>query len=379
VRGWIKSPGWDLVWVLNALWLTPLVLWLAHGHADARTSPVDALYFALTVPLWAGHRISSTWLAYATPGYRPLLRRQWIRFIAAPLAIVVGCFAVVLAPERLLPMPLGERLVWLALVDYAFVSQHFAAQHFGLLSLYRARAGGASDRVTRRVDWWFSLVVGGGLVVLADALAGAIPSQERWLDPVLSHALTRTLHMGGIVLVSGLTVSMLAVERRSPQRVAYVLGVSGMALLAFLTRDPFVFVVPWSVQHWSAAMGVSSLAASGGSDRRAWGVLLALAVISVLLLPALEVEAVTDEFVYADRIFGAFAWWLRNASFAPALLAFGFATGFVHYLLDRAAFRFSSPEVRRAARGLLGDRAGLGVPDVARVLGNGAVARELAR
>jgi hypothetical protein len=37
----------------------------------------------------------------------------------------------------------------------------------------------------------------------------------------------------------------------------------------------------------------------------------------------------------------------------PALLALGFATGFIHCLLDRAAFRFSSPEVRQAARGLL--------------------------
>jgi hypothetical protein len=37
----------------------------------------------------------------------------------------------------------------------------------------------------------------------------------------------------------------------------------------------------------------------------------------------------------------------------PALLALGFAAGFIHYLLDRAAFRFSSPDVRQAARGLL--------------------------
>jgi hypothetical protein len=81
--------------------------------------------------------------------------------------------------------------------------------------------------------------------------------------------------------------------------------------------------------------------------------LLVLAVVSTLLLPVLEVEAVTDEYVYADRIFGAAAWWLRSSPFVPALLALGFATGFIHYLLDRAAFRFSSPDVRRAARGLL--------------------------
>jgi hypothetical protein len=70
----------------------------------------------------------------------------------------------------------------------------------------------------------------------------------------------------------------------------------------------------------------------------------------------LEVQAVSTEYVYADRIFGNAAWWLRSSSFVPALLALGFASGFIHYLLDRAAFRFSSPDVRRAARGLLQSR-----------------------
>ena len=117
-------------------------------------------------------------------------------------------------------------------------------------------------------------------------------------------------------------------------------------------------------------MGLASLAASGGAqapsahwqrllapvNRRGWAVLLVLAVLSTLLLPVMEVEAVTDEYVYADRIFGDAAWWLRSSPFVPALLALGFATGFIHYLLDRAAFRFSSPDVRQAARGLLQPR-----------------------
>jgi hypothetical protein len=372
---WIKSPAWDLVWILNALWLAPLVLLLAWGHDDVRASPVDGLFFALTVPLWFGHRVSSAWLAYATPAYRPLLATQPLRFIVAPLAIAVACFALLLAPENVLPMPLTERVVCLAVLDYLLVSHHFAAQHFGLLSLYRARAGRPSDAIARRLDRWFALVVGGGFVVVAEALAGSIAFQERWIDPLLgaagSGAFARTLRDGGIVFVVILTVLMLHVELRSQRpslpRVAYVLGVSAMVLFAFLARDPFLFIVLWSVQHWSAAMGLASLAASGGAqvpgahwqrllapiNRRGWAVLLVLAVVSALLLPVMEVEAVSDEYAYADRIFGAAAQWLRSSPFVPALLALGFATGFIHYLLDRAAFRFSSPEVRQAARGLL--------------------------
>jgi hypothetical protein len=372
---WIKSPAWDLVWVLNALWLAPLVLLLARGHADVRASPVDALFFALTVPLWFGHRVSSAWLAYATPSYRPLLAAQRLRFVVAPLAIAAACFALLLAPESALPLPLAERVVWLGVVNYLLVSHHFAAQHFGLLSLYRARAGRASDARARRLDRCFALVVGGGFVVLAEALAGSIAFQDRWIDPLLgaggAQAFARTLREGGMVLVVVLTALVLRAElgsqRPSLPRAAYVLGVSAMVLVALLARDPFLFIVVWSAQHWSAAMGLASLAASGGAEaprtlrhrvlapinRRGWAVLLVLAAVSALLLPVMEVEAVTDEYAYADRLFGAAALWLRTSPLVPALLALGFATGFVHYLLDRAAFRFSSPEVRQAARGLL--------------------------
>jgi hypothetical protein len=291
------------------------------------------------------------------------------------LAIFAACFAVLLAPESVLPMPLIERVVWIAVLDYLFVSHHFAAQHFGLLSLYRARAGRASDASTRRLDRWFALVVGGGFVVLAEALGGSIAFQERWIDPLLgasgADAFARALRDGGIALVVILTAMMLRVELRSPRpslpRVAYVLGVSGMVLFAFLARDPFLFIVVWSIQHWSAAMGLTSLVTSRGQpppavgwqrllapiNRRGWAVLFALAVVSALLLPLLEVQAVSDEYAYADRIFGDAALWLRSSPFVPALLALGFASGFVHYVLDRAAFRFSSPEVRQAARGLL--------------------------
>jgi hypothetical protein len=83
-------------------------------------------------------------------------------------------------------------------------------------------------------------------------------------------------------------------------------------------------------------------------------VVLLLVALSVLLLPFLEVEAVdARETRYAPRIFGAFAEALRSSAWLPALLALGFTTGFWHYWLDRAVYRFSDARVRDAARGLL--------------------------
>jgi hypothetical protein len=168
-----------------------------------------------------------------------------------------------------------------------------------------------------------------------------------------------------------MTGLVLWMEWRSPApslpRCAYAAGVAAMVLFGFLAADPFLFIVVWSVQHWTAAMGLTSLVASGapqaaGSralrllspvNRRGWAVLLMLAVFSALLMPVMEVEAADDAATYADRLFGDLALWLRASPWVPALLALGFATGFIHYLLDRSVFRFSSPEVRQAAQGLL--------------------------
>jgi hypothetical protein len=43
------------------------------------------------------------------------------------------------------------------------------------------------------------------------------------------------------------------------------------------------------------------------------------------------------------------------SSWVPVLVALGFATGFIHYLLDRSVYRMSDPKVRMAASGLVGN------------------------
>ena len=83
----------------SALWLAPLVLWLAWHSANPQTGPLDFLYFGLTALFWIGHRLSSTYLAYCTEAYRPLLRAQPIRFVVLPLLVTGVCFAVFLPAD----------------------------------------------------------------------------------------------------------------------------------------------------------------------------------------------------------------------------------------------------------------------------------------
>ncbi len=373
---WLRGPAWDGFWMHSALWLAPLVLWLAHGYDDPESSPLDLLYFGLTALFWLGHRFCSTYLAYCTEAYRPLLRSQPVRFIVLPLLVTAACFAVFLPGDLALPWTRAERLVGMAMVDYAWVTYHFAAQHFGVLSLYRARAGRSASRPTRRLDRFFALSVGGLLVFLADILAGSVAYHEHWIDrwffPIWIVSAQDAIRLGATAVLLLVTAVMLGAEfrsaRRSLPRILYIVGISVMVGIALQPRSLFLFLVVWTSQHWISATGLASQlpiaepspergAVRGALHRlniRPWAVALFLMVLSVLLLPFFEVEANRQDGVYyGDRIFGALATALRTSSWVPALVAFGFATGFIHYLLDRNIYRMSDPEVRAAARGLL--------------------------
>jgi hypothetical protein len=366
---------WDGFWVLSALWLVPIVFWLSRGYADPQDSPLDWLYFALSALFWIGHRVSSTYLAYCTEAYRPLLRTQPIRFVVVPVLLTVGCLAVFLPSDAALPWSREARLVALAMIDYVFVTHHFAAQHFGALSLYRSRIGRAACVRTRTMDRLFALGVGGVLVFLADILAGAAAYQNLWESSVFPDwvvAAQDEIRAGAMIVLAAATVAMLFVELRAGRwslpRLLYVLGLAAMVALALRPRSLFLFLVLWTSQHWILATGLASQTPAAepaprrGAIRqllhavnaRPWAVLFLFAIVSVVLLPFFEVEANRqDGTYYGDRIFGAFATGLRTSSWVPALLALGFSTGFIHYVLDRSVYRMSDPEVRVAARGLL--------------------------
>jgi hypothetical protein len=363
--------------MLNALWLAPIALWLAHGYADPESSRLDLLYFGMTALFWIGHRLCSTWLAYCTEAYRPLLCSQPVRFVVLPLLVMAGCFCVFLPSDTAFVWTREQRVVGLAILDYALVTYHFAAQHFGALSLYRTRIGRGRCVLTRRMDRLFALGVGGVLVFLADIFAGAVAHQDLWVNRLLAPTWLASeqeaIRQGATLVLLAATAAMLFAEVRAPQRslprVLYVLGIAAMVAIALRPRSVFLFLVIWNSQHWILATGLGSLTPSGEPaprrgvmrrirhvlNTRPWAVGLLLIVASVLLLPIFEVEANRggEGIYYGDRIFGAVAAGLRKSSWVPALVALGFSTGFVHYLLDRGVYRFSDPQVRSAARGLL--------------------------
>ena len=361
--------------MLSALWLAPIILLLVHGYSDPESSPLDLLYFGLTALFWIGHRLSSTYLAYCTEAYRPLLSEQPIRFIVLPLLITAGCFALFLPPDSALSWTREERLIGLAIIDYACVTYHFAAQHFGALSLYRSRADRSLCIQTRRWDRFFALTAGGVLVFVADILAGTVAYQDQWVDrwfPAWIVSAENGIRGGATLALFAITATMLVVELRTPRwslpRILYIVGLAVMVGLALRPRSLFLFLVIWTSQHWILATGLASQTPSAesapttgiirrylhGVNVRPWAVVLFLMLLSLLFLPIFEVEANSGTGTYyGDRIFGSLAVQLRTSTWLPVLLALGFATGFIHYLLDRSVYRMSDPKVRAAASGLI--------------------------
>src|SRR6476619_8466417 len=308
---WVRGPLWDGFWILSALWLAPIVLLLAHGYSNPESSPLDLLYFGLTALFWIGHRLSSTYLAYCTEAYRPLLRQQPIRFVVMPIVITAACFALFLPADSALPWTREERLIGLAIIDYACVTYHFAAQHFGALSLYRSRANRSSCIQTRRWDRFFALTAGGALVFVADILTGAVAYQDQWVDrwfPAWIVSAENGIRGGALLALLAVTAVMLFAEMRTPQwslpRILYIVGLAVMVGVALRPRSVFLFLVIWTSQHWILATGLASRtpneepAPCRGAFRRAlhrlnlrpWAVVLFLMIVSVALLPLFEVE-----------------------------------------------------------------------------------------
>src|SRR5258707_13828374 len=294
-----------------------------------------------------------------------------------PIVVTAGCFALFLPADSALPWTREERLIGLAIIDYACVTYHFAAQHFGALSLYRSRADRGFCFHTRRLDRFFALAVGGVLVFVADTLARAVAYQDQWVDrwfPAWIVSAENGIRGGAMFAVLASTAITLFAELRTPRwslpRILYIVGLAVMVGIALRPRSLFLFLVIWTSQHWILATGLASQTPSAESapttgavrrflhrlNVRPWAVVLFLMLLSLVFLPIFEVEANRETGTYyGDRIFGSLAVQLRTSTWVPALVALGFATGFIHYLLDRSVYRMSDPQVRAAARGLVGN------------------------
>jgi hypothetical protein len=181
-------------------------------------------------------------------------------------------------------------------------------------------------------------------------------------------AIARWTAVPAIVL---LTVGVLLVESRNPRRsfpkMLYLLGVGVQGVLAYFL-SPIPFLVLWGVQHWLVSVALTALISGNDHPKevpssawyrfwglfygRFWPTVLVLIVTTIVLVPLFELslhsgkprEGTLQEI--ATEL-GQHPWLMRT------LLWLNFATVYVHFVMDRAVFRFSHPDVRKVTGALL--------------------------
>ena len=362
---WIQGFGWDLFWIFPGIWLFPLVLFL---------DDLDPIYAVGVFLFWIGHRVSSLYLGWFSPSFRPLLHDQRQRFIFIPLAVLLLTGFWLMLPESLLPLPFPLRILSLAMLDYFWGIYHFAAQHFGMLRLYRHLDPGSEDVFEKTRDRWYCLGAAGGLVIFAEVLHGTAILQEDWTGPILTSEVfggqQQQLLQFGLIFSLCWFLFMLQREFRSGgslPRLLYLLQMGVMVGAAFVL-DPFRFLVLWTLQHWMSAVGlvsflggndISSRQTEGSSHSRILyirsrvGVLILLCLVSLLMTPMMEIEALSADSAYSAKWWPGWWEWIQRQSWLPLVMVIGFSSGFIHYLMDRAVYRFSDPQTRSVLTKLL--------------------------
>ena len=64
------------------------------------------------------------------------------------------------------------------------------------------------------------------------------------------------------------------------------------------------------------------------------------------MTPMMEIEALSADSAYSAQWSPEWWEWIQRQSWLPLVMVIGFSSGFIHYLMDLAVYRFSDPQTR---------------------------------
>lgn len=322
---WIRGPWWDACWILSglpiglaasllALWVPPLWI-LAAGVIIFQTA----------------HTISPIGLAWSHAGFRRIMLAHPIKFVIVPGAILGTWSAVGYIGGLYWPQPSFNPVtlridmasqwqpLWVMGAIYGVWNiYHFGKQNFGVMSIYRHKAGGY-DLTQRRLDLIFCC--------LTAWTAMAVPLVHMTANYLRIEALRFHNVLAAYIAAAAVCAAiMLWREWRAGRfclgRIALILtNAVGMGTVMFWWLGGVGII---SMNHWLAAVGLAGLA-------RERAVIFPIAVIAIgtALFCALFMRG-----------------WAIPTRVAATAVAFRLALGIVHFLYDRWVWKLSDPEVR---------------------------------
>ena len=351
---WIRNPWWDGIWVLSGIpfgaALTGLSAWLPAGTM--------ILWMALLTQ--TGHLLSPMALAWHHDGFRALMFRRPIKYMALPVAILTAAILIGAVAGRQMPnlifnpynfsLAAGPTTIaefknpFMAMVALyaAWNAYHFGRQAFGVMSIYRHKRGGYGPH-QRRIDLLYSCVVVWAAMAMPfiPKIAEGVHDLTGWPahpHPFLDHV--KYFYFGAaIVLIVGMLAREWFVGRSLPRTIFILTDGLGLALIFQYGLWGFAII---GLNHWLVAIGLASHVHAnhhgGSSAPFALGLMIVGAILFCLLfvnLAALATRGFSVEVLH----------------FTVTVVGFRLGLGFVHFLYDRWVYKLSDPQVRAAIWG----------------------------
>ena len=367
---WVSSARWDLFWMFSALWGSAL---LGAAVLAAGSARVGAILIPLGVVFAACHSWSTTYVVLASPVLREARRRNRVKFLFIPLAVVTGSLALgwaigVTGFPRALPLT-GADSLWALYLALFWVGHfwHFGNQDFGVLSIYRAKAGQGSLR-ERKVDKAYAVAmmfVIQPAIYLKSVAQSPLSEAAASFVPIPPESVAIAAAWAAATAV-GLTIAVLAYELRKPspsvQKLLYYLVMLSHPLVLYFVhwRLAFLYLVVYFWSHWLIAIGLTGRIhtnyhrAAGFTPARALlryaAPLGALVAVAWLLYAEFGIYQVFSGSDYKEVLAAVWPDW---TGVVGIVLGAFLAEQLLHYYCDRCLFRFRDPDVRRAVAPLL--------------------------
>lgn len=369
--GWVSSPRWDLFWMFSALWgcAACYLLGVGVGHAE-----VGALLFVGNWLIAIAHSFSTTWVVLGSPLLREARQRNRRKFTVVPILVVSGSLLLGLAIgltdgfPRTVPFT-GTQSLWITYTLLFWVGHfwHFGNQDFGVLSIYRVKAGQLGGR-DRKVDKAYCVAMMFVIqpVVYLKAVSGSPFSDVVFSVVPVSHEFVAIAATVGVASALAMTLGIVAYELRkhdaSVPKLLYYAVMLAHPLFLYLVqwRLGFYYLIVYFWSHWFIAIGlVGRINANhyrerGASPLRALGAHLLTfgtvaggAALFHLFFGSYAVFSGKRYREVLSVVLPEYAW------IVGLILGVFLAEQLLHYYCDRCLFRFRDGDVRRAVSPLL--------------------------
>lgn len=365
-RGWVRSPIWDLFWMFSALWSMALLLGLSEAIGFRRAWILFALPSG-ALAVW--HSWSTSYMVLGSPLFKEQRGSNPLRYRVYPLLIVglsmsLG-IGMVLSHRYPTGGPFGlEVWPWGLYLILFWVGHfwHFGNQDFGVLSIYRAKAG-QTRPIDRRVDKLYAVTM---MFVIQPIVYLAVIPKSPFSDIVYNFfpverevlvAASSVCVAAACLLTAGVMGLELRKNNTSLQKLLYYSVMLTHPVLLFYISSGIAsfYFIAYFLSHWFIAIGLVGRINTG--HHRAQGKsrsrsvshhLFAIGLITTLIM------ACTWEYKHFSLFSGGkYKQILASIGKGEGLLigcfiGFFLAEQLLHYYCDRSLFRFRDPGVRKS-------------------------------